>query len=72
MIALTQDRRAMREGYETVYINPEHVSAVIRNPSHFDTDNRSVIILENGEKITVKDYPDVVIAALAKEEEGKP
>jgi putative NADH-flavin reductase len=66
MIKLTQDRRALREGYGSVYINPAHVSAVVRNQSHFDTDNKSMIILENGEKITVQDYPEAVIAALEK------
>ncbi len=68
MIRLIQDRRAMREGYSSVYVNPDHVSAVVRNQSLFDEDNKSIIILKNGEKITVQDYPDKVISALTAKE----
>lgn len=64
MIALQQDRRAMRQGYATIYVNPAEVSAVVCNENRFDEDNQSIVILNNGTKIPVQDYPSAVIKIL--------
>lgn len=68
LVKFTQDRRSLRKGYVSVYINPSHVSAIIRNDCAFDEDNKTAIIMENGEKIVVQDYPEEVSRQLSKAE----
>ena len=73
MIRLTQDRRAMREGYTSVYVIPDEIAAIVRNSSLFDEDNKTVIVLKTGEKIAVQGYPDSVADAIdAARKEAQP
>lgn len=60
-IALQQDLRP-HHGHQNVFINPDEVSSIHANQG--STDNPTVVVLKNGTRYQVEDYPDDVAKKL--------